>query len=46
MDNADTWTTDKDITVLDPGEGVCADPRRGVAILGIGGPQRGMMSIS
>jgi hypothetical protein len=25
-------------SVLDPGEGVCADPRRGVAILGIGGP--------
>jgi hypothetical protein len=26
------------LTVLDPGEGVCADPRRGAAILGIGGP--------
>jgi hypothetical protein len=24
-------------SVLDPGEGVCADPRRGVAILGVGG---------
>jgi hypothetical protein len=24
--------------VLDSGEGVCADPRKGVAILGVGGP--------
>ncbi len=25
-------------SVLDPGKGVCADPRRGDAILGVGGP--------
>jgi hypothetical protein len=25
-------------TVLDPGKGVCADPRRGDATLGVGGP--------
>jgi hypothetical protein len=25
--------------VLDPGKGVCADPRRGDAILGVGGPR-------
>jgi hypothetical protein len=27
-----------DLTVLDPGKGVCADPRRGDATLGVGGP--------
>jgi hypothetical protein len=26
------------INVLDPGKGVCVDPRRGDAILGVGGP--------
>ncbi len=26
------------VAVLDPGKGVCADPRRGDAILGVGGP--------
>jgi hypothetical protein len=26
-------------TVLDPGKGVCADPRRGDATLGVGGPR-------
>jgi hypothetical protein len=36
------------VSVLDHGKGVCADPRRGDAILGVGGPgpQRGMRSIS
>jgi hypothetical protein len=36
------------IDVLDHGKGVCADPRRGDAIFGVGGPgpPKGMMSIS
>ncbi len=43
---SDTWIYDT--CVLDHGEGVCADPRRGDAILGVGapGPPKGTVSIS